>query len=175
MAQDLYYVVFDTPAGSVGILGSKAGLRRVTLPRRSAAEAQQLLGDGMNRTALSPHRFQDLMARLGAYFAGHKVDFPDELDLAGATPFQRKVWETARLIPYGETRSYAWVAELIGKPRAGRAVGQALGKNPLPVIVPCHRVIESDGGLRGYGGGLQRKRVLLDHESQHDLFVKNSA
>jgi methylated-DNA-[protein]-cysteine S-methyltransferase len=75
------------------------------------------------------------------------------------------VWEITRLIPYGETRSYAWVAEQIGQPRAVRAVGQALGKNPLPIIIPCHRVITSNGKLGGFGGGLEMKKRLLSLEA----------
>ena len=161
----LGYNVFRVEVGWVAVLGSEAGLQRVTLPQRSASEAQQLLGDSINRAALSPHRFQDLMERLGAYFAGHKVDFPDRLDISGATPFQREVWKATRLIPCGETRSYAWVAEQIGKPKAVRAVGQALGRNPLPVIIPCHRVLASNGRLGGFSGGLEMKKYLLGLEN----------
>jgi methylated-DNA-[protein]-cysteine S-methyltransferase len=104
------------------------------------------------------------MKRLASYFAGHKVDFPDRLDLSAAYDFQREVWEATRLIPYGETRSYSWVAAQIEKPKAVRAVGQALGRNPLPVIIPCHRVLASDGALGGFGGGLVMKRFLLNLE-----------
>lgn len=105
------------------------------------------------------------MERLKSYFAGHKADFPDKLDLSGATTFRREVWEITRLIPYGETRSYAWVAMQIRKPKAVRAVGQALGRNPLPIIVPCHRVLASNGGLGGFSGGLEMKRFLLRLEN----------
>jgi len=104
-----------------------------------------------------------------AYFTGQRVDFPDRLDLSGATPFQRGVWQAARLIPYGETRSYAWVAGQIGKPKAARAVGQALGRNPLPLIVPCHRVLAADGGIGGFSGGVEMKKYLLAHEMADDI------
>ena len=147
--------------GWVGILGSATGLLRITLPQPSAQEAHQLLGDGVNRATPAPHLFKDLMERLRAYLSGHKVAFPDKLDLSQATAFQREVWEITRLIPYGETRSYAWVAKQMGKPRAVRAVGQALSRNPLPIIVPCHRVVASDGKLGGYSGGLEIKKHLL--------------
>lgn len=157
----LGYNVFHTDAGWVGILGSTNGLRRVTLPQKSAGEACRLLGVTSNQTSLSPDRFQGLAARLRAYFSGHKVDFPDKLDLSGATAFQHEVWQATRFIPYGETRSYAWVAEQIEKPRAARAVGQALGRNPIPVIIPCHRVLAGDGKLGGFSGGLEMKRLLL--------------
>ena len=165
MTQHLYYIIFNTPAGWVGILGSTAGLLRVTLPQRSASEIQQLLGDGVKYAVRSPQLYEDLIKRLMAYFAGHKVEFPDCLDLSAATDFQREVWDATRLIPYGETRSYTWVAEQIKKPGAARAVGQALGRNPLPVIVPCHRVLTSNGELGGFSGGLEMKRFLLRLEA----------
>jgi methylated-DNA-[protein]-cysteine S-methyltransferase len=148
----------------MGILGSRAGLLRATLPRHSASEAQQQLGDSANHAVRSPQLYKDLMERFRAYFAGHKVDFPDRLDLSGASDFQREVWEATRLVPYGETRSYTWVAEQIKKPKATRAVGQALAKNPLPVIIPCHRILASNGGLGGFSGGLEMKRFLLHLE-----------
>lgn len=162
----MYYFIFDTPAGSVGILGSTTGLLRVTLPRHSTREIQRLPGISPDQATLSSHHFQNLMERLRAYFAGHKVDFPDRLDLSAATAFQREVWKATRIIPYGETRSYAWVAAQIGKPKAVRAVGQALGRNPLPVIIPCHRVLASNGGLGGFSGGLEMKRFLLHLEAK---------
>jgi len=139
-------------------------LRRVTLPRSSEQEACRWLGNNLERTAFTPPRFEDLIACFRAYFAGHRVDFPDRLDFSGATPFQHLVWQAARLIPYGETRSYSWVAGQIGKPDAARAVGQALGRNPLPIIVPCHRVLAAGGGLGGFSGGIKVKRFLLSLE-----------
>jgi len=105
------------------------------------------------------------MERFKTYFRGGKIIFPDELDLSGATPFQRKVWEITRLIPYGETRSYAWVAEQVNNPQAARAVGQALARNPLPIIIPCHRVITTNGKLGGFSGGVETKRRLLQLEA----------
>jgi len=161
MTQQLNYIIFNTDMGWVGILGSAKGLLRTTLPHPTAQEIRQLLGDSKNQASRSPHLFADLMQRLKLYFGGHKVNFPDRLDLSGATAFQRKVWETTRLIPYGETRSYAWVAEQIEQPRALRAVGQALGRNPLPIIVPCHRVVASNGKPGGFTGGIEVKKRLL--------------
>ena len=161
MTQQLKCITFNTDMGWVGILGSAKGLLRTTLPHPSAQEIHQLLGDSINQACRSPRLFQDLIQRLKLYFGGHRVNFPDKLDLSGATAFQRKVWETTRLIPYGETRSYAWVAEQIEKPRALRAVGQALGRNPLPIIVPCHRVVASNGKPGGFSGGIEVKKRLL--------------
>jgi O-6-methylguanine DNA methyltransferase len=136
------------------LVASDDGLVYVTLPGKqcpldlSAAERE-------------PSRFYGLSERLISYFAGDSVDFSDRLDFSGWTRFQQEVWLKTREIPRGETRSYAWVAEQIGRHRAVRAVGQALGANPFPIIVPCHRVIASDGGLHGFGGGLTMKESLL--------------
>ena len=165
MTQGLSYTTFDTSTGWVGVLSSKRGLLYLTFPRPSEQEARRLLCDRINQATPAPHLFQGLMERIRAYFSGLKVIFPDKLDLTGYTNFQHKVWETTRLIPYGETRSYAWVAKQIEKPGAARAVGQALGRNPLPIIIPCHRVLGSNGSLTGFGGGVDMKRNLLSLEA----------
>lgn len=161
---ELKYITFDTDMGWVGILSSAKGLRCTTLPQPSAQEAQHLLGN-INDATWALHSFGNLIQRFRIYCSGQRVTFPDQLDLPGATAFQRRVWEITRLIPYGETRSYAWVAQQIGQPRAVRAVGQALGKNPLPIIIPCHRVITSNGKLGGFGGGVEMKKHLLSLEA----------
>lgn len=150
--------------GWVGIVASARGLIHLTPPQHSPQEARQQLGDSVNYAHWSPLLFADLLARLRTYLSGHQVTFPDELDLSGATPFQRQVWEKTRLIPYGETRSYTWVAEQCAQPGAVRAVGQALGRNPLPIITPCHRVVTAAGKLGGYSGGLEMKKYLLGLE-----------
>ena len=161
MTQQLNYITFNTDIGWMGILGSAKGLLRTTLPQPSVQEVRQLLGDSINYAIWSPHLFEGLMERLRLYFSGHRTTFPDELDLSRATHFQREVWQITRLIPYGQTRSYTWVAERVKKPRAMRAVGQALARNPLPIIVPCHRVVASDDKLGGYSGGVEMKKYLL--------------
>jgi methylated-DNA-[protein]-cysteine S-methyltransferase len=166
MTEELSHTVFKTTAGWVGLLGSGAGLRLITLPQNSEAEAEKTLGVNGIPALSSPGKFQSLKERLQAYYEGQRVDFNDTLDLYGSTDFQRAVWEATRLIPYGETRSYAWIAEKTGKPKAQRAAGQALHRNPLPIIVPCHRVIASDGSLRGFGGGVEMKGFLLRLESK---------
>jgi methylated-DNA-[protein]-cysteine S-methyltransferase len=107
--------------------------------------------------------FPDAVEQLDAYFAGERLAFELALGLVG-TEFQRRVWEALQTIPYGETRSYGEIARQIGSPGAFRAVGLANGHNPIGIIVPCHRVIGSNGSLTGYGGGLDRKRQLLDLE-----------
>jgi methylated-DNA-[protein]-cysteine S-methyltransferase len=105
----------------------------------------------------------DAAIQLEQYFAGERTEFDLDLDLDG-TPFERRVWDEVRAIPYGETATYAEIAERIGRPGACRAVGRANGRNPVAVIVPCHRVIGSDGSLTGYAGGIEMKRALLDLE-----------
>jgi methylated-DNA-[protein]-cysteine S-methyltransferase len=103
--------------------------------------------------------------QLDQYFAGTLRQFDVRLDVRG-TDFQRRVWELLRTIPYGETRSYGQLARALGKPRASRAVGRANGTNPVSIIIPCHRVIGSNGTLVGYGGGLDRKQALLALEAR---------
>jgi methylated-DNA-[protein]-cysteine S-methyltransferase len=164
MANALYYTVFETKQGWIGILASKDGLRAVTLPQRTRQQAVDSLGEQVKQAILSPEFFSELEEKFQHYYSGEKTIFTDKLDFSNATAFQKLAWETARLIPYGETRSYGWVANQIGKPLAARAVGQALGNNPFLIIVPCHRVIASDGSLGGFGGGLEMKEKLLELE-----------
>jgi methylated-DNA-[protein]-cysteine S-methyltransferase len=149
----------------MGIAASEKGVVTVVLPCPSEQEVLVNLGNNLFNAARSNNLLSNLVERLKLYFRGVRVDFPDKLDFTGATPFQSRIWQTARLIPYGETRSYGWVAQQAGNPKASRAAGQALGRNPLPIIVPCHRVIAGDGGLGGFTGGLQVKKQLLALES----------
>lgn len=118
--------------------------------------------------------FADVVEQLSAYFAGQLTEFDVDLSLPGTT-FQRSVWAQLQAIPYGQTRSYGEIATQIGSPGASRAVGLANGRNPVGIIVPCHRVVGSTGALTGYGGGIDRKRALLALErrqspSQSALF-----
>jgi methylated-DNA-[protein]-cysteine S-methyltransferase len=113
--------------------------------------------------------FTEAREQLSAYFAGELKEFTLELRLHG-TPFQRRVWDQLTRIPYGETRTYGQLADLLGNSKASRAVGLANGRNPIGIIVPCHRVIGASGGLTGYGGGLERKQRLLDFERGTALF-----
>ena len=112
-----------------------------------------------------PDAFAHVRAQLTEYFAGERSTFDLPMTLEG-TAFQRQVWQALRQIPYGETRSYGDLAAALGRPSAARAVGLANGRNPLSIVVPCHRLVGADGSLTGYGGGLTRKRYLLDLERQ---------
>src|SRR6266496_3143838 len=121
-------------------------------------------GDGLTGLCLPTGRYRQ--RELDEYFAGTLQDFTVPLSPRGST-FQKQVWQALSEIPYGETTSYGKVAASIGHPDGARAVGVANGQNPIPIIVPCHRVIGADGSLTGYGGGLDAKRWLLDHEARH--------
>lgn len=155
------FYLCETRVGWIGLGVEDGAVCACTLPRQSREEA---LGEMMARGASQPadaSEAGDLPERLRRYAEGEAVDLGDGVRIATGTPFQRDVWRTLNEIPRGETRSYAWVAQRIGRPRAVRAVGQAVGSNPLPLLVPCHRVLASDGSLGGFGGGLEMKRQLL--------------
>lgn len=145
-------------------------------PLTITAEGQALTGLHMHRQRHFPaipataerddEALAPIVRQLQAYFAGELTDFELPLDLRG-TAFQRRVWGALQEIPYGETISYGELARWVGNPSASRAVGTANGRNPVAIVVPCHRVIAADGGIGGYGGGLDRKTWLLEHESEH--------
>lgn len=165
---DWHYTVMPSPIGALMLVGSRADgeerLHRVSFESGSRAfEADPAWTH--TREALP-----EVRAQIDAYFAGTRTTF--DLDLyPPATEFQAAVLGVLATIPFGETRSYGEVARTIGRPSASRAVGAANGANPIPLILPCHRVIGSGGDLTGFGGGLDRKRFLLAHEaSQSDLF-----
>ena len=153
--------VCNTKLGWVGLAFSKKRLRSATLPQTSANAAEEELRRRSAGEPIDATEAGDWPQLLRRYASGEPVSFSDGLDLDQGTPFQRRVWQTLLEIPRGETRSYRWVAEQIGRPEAARAVGQAVGTNPLAIVVPCHRVVASDGGLGGYGGGLALKETLL--------------
>lgn len=118
------------------------------------------------------YSMSEVRSALLAYFNGNQVQFVFPLDLEGYSNFQTSVWETAQSIPYGELRSYGWIADQIEKPNSARAVGQALGQNPLPIIIPCHRVVRADGTLGGFSGGLHWKSKLIRLEGAIG-YIKN--
>jgi len=152
--------------GWVAVISSEKGLAAVTLPQRSPRYALLALGQDIGEAQENPGALKDITARLLAYFKGRRIEFNDVINPQG-TAFQKQVWEATRLNPYGQTRSYQWIAEQIRRPHAARAVGQALGANPIPIIVPCHRVLTSNGGLGGFGGGVEMKRRLLQLENSN--------
>lgn len=162
-ALDAAFGVTRIAEGFVGFVATASGIARLTLPQPDARQAmERLLLHRTPGARLDTARFTPLAERLERYFAGEPVAFDDlTLDLSGATPFQRRVLETVRGIPRGQTRSYAEVAALAGRPGAARAVGAVMAANPVCVVIPCHRVVGSDGNLTGFGGGLALKRRML--------------
>jgi methylated-DNA-[protein]-cysteine S-methyltransferase len=163
----LYYSSFLTISGWIGALSSSSGLVKTTFPQISREQSLSLLNLKSAKAAYANDFFQDAVNFYTHYFNGRNILYSGKLDLSQATDFQRAVWEAACRIPYGETRSYTWIAKEIGKPLSVRATGNALGKNPLPIIIPCHRIINLNGQLGGFGGGLDVKRLLLKLENQH--------
>ena len=149
-----YWHEIDSPIGRLLLAGDEAYLKLVHF---QSGPRPQRPADGWIADATP---FEMATAQLNEYFAGHRRDFDLRLAPEG-TEFQRAVWQSLTRIPYGETISYAELARRVGNPRASRAVGLANGANPLPVLVPCHRVIGADGSLTGFGGGLDIKRKLL--------------
>jgi methylated-DNA-[protein]-cysteine S-methyltransferase len=163
----MFYALVSTARGWVGITFSDRGVRRLILPVQEEKVALDLLGMRNATDLLKGDGAGSLRRQIADYFNGKKAGFDCVLDLSGSTPFQRKVWRATMEIPYGQVRSYKWVAERIGKPSACRAVGNALAANQLPVIIPCHRVIRSDGSHGGFGGrakNVQTKLLLLSLE-----------
>lgn len=155
----------STPLGTFGAVLTAQGLSRLTLPNESLDRCESWIGRWIPEVARlrDGRRLKDLEEQLAAYCEGQIHQFDVPVDLRG-TPFQRQVWEVVRGIGYGEVRTYAQIAEAIGRSEAVRAVGAANGLNPVPIVVPCHRVIGSNGGLVGYAGGLDMKQRLLDLE-----------
>ena len=148
------YDVIESPIGPLLVAGAEAGLRRIQFPRQGRAQAPEA---GWVRDS---RPFREVARQLGEYFAGKRRTFNLVLAPEG-TPFQRATWRALTEIPYGSTVSYGELARRLGRPGASRAVGAANGANPLPIVVPCHRVIGRDGSLTGFGGGLPVKRALL--------------
>ncbi|MFJ9114395.1 methylated-DNA--[protein]-cysteine S-methyltransferase [Streptomyces sp. NPDC102394] len=157
------HTVTDSPYGPLTLVAEDGTLCGLYMTDQRHRPPQETFGD-RDDSLLGEAKDQ-----LNAYFTGELKDFTLELHLRG-TPFQRTVWDQLRRIPYGETRSYGELADALGSPGASRAVGLANGKNPIGIIVPCHRVVGADGSLTGYGGGLPRKRQLLDFERGSALF-----
>jgi O-6-methylguanine DNA methyltransferase len=176
-------LIFKTNLGWVGLAaaenGSTVKICHIVLPRLSKRIVEQKLG-AMQHTKLkftkrysphtpllSPHArevVKEARRQVEEFFAGSRRELEIPVDLSAGTPFQRRVWKVLYRIPYGRVRSYKWVAARVGGSRYARAVGMALGANPVPIAIPCHRVVAHDGSLGGFGGGLILKRRLLDLE-----------
>lgn len=155
---DVNYAYLDSRVGPILIARVEAGITHILFEN---SKYPVKIGSGWRQHTGG---LREAMDQLRAYFAGERTKF--DLPLApGGTPFQKKVWAALREIPCGETRSYGQLAARLGVPEASRAVGAANGRNPIAIVVPCHRVIGADGKLTGYAGGLNIKKMLLEHEA----------
>jgi methylated-DNA-[protein]-cysteine S-methyltransferase len=146
----------ESPLGRLTLLAGPRGLTGLRFPGRAGPLDERRRG---------PDALAAALAQLDEYFAGERVAFDLPLDLRGS-PFELAVWDRLRQIPYGQTISYGALARDVGRPELARAVAAVVGRTPVPIVVPCHRVIGADGSLTGYGGGLGRKRALLDLEAR---------
>jgi methylated-DNA-[protein]-cysteine S-methyltransferase len=158
-----HHTVTDSPYGPLTLVAEDGVLCGLYMTDHRHRPPEETFGPGDDTL------FAETEEQLKAYFAGELKEFTVELRLNG-TSFQRSVWDQLHRIPYGETRTYGELADALGTPTASRAVGLANGRNPVSIIVPCHRVIGANGGLTGYGGGLERKQRLLDFERGAALF-----
>ena len=163
-----WYDVFHTAWGWVAVIGSDRGVRHTSLPEETPERALDHLAAPMAKEQPEhrPGAFVDLQQQLVQYLAGERDAFDVALDLEGAAPFHRRAWEACASVPRGETRTYRWLAGEAGNPMASRAAGQAMAKNRVPLLIPCHRVVGSDGGLHGFAGpGIGMKSRLLELEA----------
>jgi methylated-DNA-[protein]-cysteine S-methyltransferase len=162
---DIAYAETDSPVGRLLLATTPRGLIRVSFPIEAPEKVlEELAGSVSPRILESPAKLDEARRELERYFEGGLHDFDLPLDWQLTHGFYRKVLRATARIPYGQTRSYKQMAKRAGSPRAVRAAGSALGSNPLPIIVPCHRVLRTGGALGGYGGGLETKQALLELE-----------
>jgi methylated-DNA-[protein]-cysteine S-methyltransferase len=162
---DVAYAKLDSPFGPLLLASTPRGLVRVNLPNQDPEQAlEELAAKVSPRVLEAPARLDEARRELDLYFAGKLTEFKLPIDWALAHGFRGKVQRAINRIPYGQTRTYTEMARKAGNERAVRAAGTACGTNPIPIVVPCHRVLRSGGGLGGYGGGLPMKEALLELE-----------
>ena len=165
MTDIIHYSCFDSPFGPVFVAKTIKGVCLINLSKISEAGFQSLLKKRFRKKSIRDDRkLKSVINELLDYVNGNQVNFKSILDLSIGTMFQRKVWDKISEIPYGELRTYKWIASEIGNLNAVRAVGNAVGKNPVPPIIPCHRVIRTDGNLGGFSSGILLKKWLLKLE-----------
>jgi methylated-DNA-[protein]-cysteine S-methyltransferase len=163
------YKVFKTSFGWCGLIKGKKGLKRIFLPEKSRKALILKIKTFCPLSVFSKDGFEKEIKDISAYFREENKKFSFFLDFSGSTNFQRMVWSETAKIPYGKTGTYLFVAEKIGKKKSARAVGNALGKNPFPVVIPCHRVLRADGKMGGFtaAGGIGLKEKLLKLEAKN--------
>jgi methylated-DNA-[protein]-cysteine S-methyltransferase len=160
LGEEPFWSTIRTPVGEILVGATEKGICAVEFERAGSPRGRV----SSARSPRSRAHVEAALRQLGEYFAGKRTGFDLDLFLTG-TDFEEKIWKALTRIPFGETRSYAETARAAGQPGGARAAGGAIGRNPAAIIVPCHRVIGADGSLTGFGGGLDRKRWLLEHES----------
>lgn len=167
--ETIYYAFFDSPfLKRVFVASTEKGVCMVDFLTSERSFLNELRRSFPGKIIRDDRKNKEVLSQLKKYLIGQLKHFDCPLDFRG-TPFEQKVWSELAKIPYGQTRSYKEIGQAIGHPKAFRAVGNANGKNPLPLILACHRVIESNGGLGGFGHGLKVKKQLLDFEKAHAL------
>jgi len=165
---DVSYIVFPTPIGLIGIASTHKGLCRIKTGLGSESDFKNILKAEFGRDPIkNAKQLTDAKDQFEMYFAGKLKNFTCKLDMSGGTDFQQQVWNKLLTIPYAKTWSYKCLAGAVKRPNANRAVGNANGKNPLSIIVPCHRVIRKNGDLGGYASGPHIKQILLDLEKRN--------
>jgi methylated-DNA-[protein]-cysteine S-methyltransferase len=162
---DVAYDLTDSPVGPLLVAASERGLCRISFSPEPEAVLEALARAHGARVLRSPRPVDEIRRELDEYFEGRRRAFDLPLDTSVLAPFQRTVLEELARVPYGEVETYGGLAGRVGNPRAARAVGGALNRNPIPIVLPCHRVVGANGQLVGYAGGLDRKRALLDLEA----------
>lgn len=167
---DVAYLPLDTPFGAMLAAATERGLVRLAFPEEGEEQVLEGLARRISpRILRAPGRFEQVRRELEAYFAGRLRAFTAPTDWSLIGPFATRVLGATAAIPYGQVSDYSRVAGQAGSPRGSRAAGNALGSNPIPIVIPCHRVLRIGGALGGYAGGLERKRFLLDLEQDGDL------
>jgi len=167
--EKIYYSSFDSPLlGKIFVASTEKGVCAVDFLKTENAFLRELKGRFAGKIVKDDRKNRKAIDQLRKYLNGELRRFDCRLDFKG-TSFQKKVWSALAKIPYGQTRSYKEIAKAIGHPKAFRAVGNANGQNSIPLIVPCHRVVESNGGLGGFGHGVKVKKQLLDFEKAHGV------
>ncbi len=164
----LFYDRMDSPLGVLWIVANETGLSSLFRNMKKTDFLKELQTRSETRPIFNASALSHWRSDLERYFSGEKTLFEGPISFIEGTPFQQKVWRTLRQIPYGEVRSYQWIGEQLSIKHAGRAIGNACGKNPIPILLPCHRVLRQNGALGGYTGGIHIKKQLLTLEGVID-------
>ncbi|HLG21211.1 MAG TPA: methylated-DNA--[protein]-cysteine S-methyltransferase [Candidatus Manganitrophaceae bacterium] len=162
-----FYDALNSPLGPLWMVSTREGLCFLLWKEKEADFLAEIKTRTGSLPSYDPGKLKRWRRLLTRYFLGERIRFGEPISFRVGTPFQKKIWKKMSEIPYGEARSYQWIADQLQMGRAARAVGNACGKNPLPIVIPCHRVVRQDGSLGGYTGGVAVKKKLLEIEISH--------